>query len=106
MVRWRKEGPSVQGFKASLDNMVRPCPRREGRIERRREGGEGGKILGGKGGGREDLCNLFIKYPPQRSQQVAALGRDSGPSGKAQAVTLAPGRLSTTVSPSSQELMI
>lgn len=36
---WKKEGPSVQEFKASLSNMVRPCLRRKGRIEKRREGG-------------------------------------------------------------------
>lgn len=47
--RWRKEGPSVQGFKASLGNVVRPCLRREGRIERRREGGRKRR----EGNGRE-----------------------------------------------------
>lgn len=57
MVWWRqrKEGPSVQGFKDSLGNIVRPCLKQR-KNRRGREGGERGREEGG---------SLFFKYPHQ-----------------------------------------
>lgn len=96
----------VQGQPGQRGKTLSQKGRKNREEEGGREGRKGGKVMGERGEGRDNLCNLFIKYPPQRSWQVAPLGRDGGPSGKAQAVTLVPGMLSIAMSPSSQKLMI